>query len=241
MKRIIFLIILFVIIYSESIAQFCIGVQGGASASFISFKVKDYLNGIEDEEFLANHTGSPIIAPIGGFMVNVYYDKRFSFQSEILFENKEPGLSGHQYFIHFPEMIRYNIPVKPKSDKSFFFETGPYFSYCFSKENPYDGNSVGNYTFPPNQTYYISKTDIGIGAGIGYKQQWGIGQIDFCLKFEHSVFGQITTLEQMNLENQEVEQVARLRHKILSLTVSYSLPVKTIKKLMHPVKHTEKN
>ncbi len=152
MKRITFLIFLLVIIYSESIAQFSIGVQGGASASFISFKTKYYLNGVAVGDRLAIND-APVIAPIGGLTVNVYHDKRFSLQSEIIFENKEPGLWGHQYFIHFPEMIRFNIPVKPKSDKSFFIEAGPYFSYCVSKSfhDGIVGNcnyvTVGNYTY----------------------------------------------------------------------------------------------
>ncbi len=44
-----------------------------------------------------------------------------------------------------------------------------------------------------------------MATGIGYKQQWGIGQIDFCIKFEHSVFGHILIEDGVNIEGQEFE------------------------------------
>ncbi len=134
MKRIIFLTILLVIMYSELMAQFNIGVQGGASASFTSFKFKDYLNGVENRRLYSkSHWFADYCSNwwINGECLSLIKD--FHCNRKLLFENKEPGLWCHQYFIHFPEMIRYNIPVKPKSNKSFFIEAGPYFSYDFSK------------------------------------------------------------------------------------------------------------
>ena len=55
------------------------------------------------------------------------------------------------------------------------------------------------------------------------------------------MLGQILIMDQVNIEGQEYDASSKFRHKILSFTVNYSLPVKTIKKLLHPVKqHLEK-
>jgi len=226
MKKLIFILI-FSSIFSCSIAQFSIGVQGGAGVSF----TKSYFKASEKthSDFIIGNP-PPWFSPIGGLMVNVYYDKRFSLQSEILFENEGYGglMEGHPFgYIQFPEMIRYNIPVKAKSDKSIFIEAGPYFSYCCH---------YSDFTFLfPTGSNNLSRTDIGVAAGIGYKQLWGKGQVEFCVKFEHNLIGQNTT----SSYNEE-EATYTSFYKILSLTVSYSLQVKTIKKLLHPDKQKKK-
>lgn len=235
-KQLIFILI-FSSIFSCSIAQFSIGVQGGVGVSFTRDITKDYVNNIYYGEFIiGNHP--PWFSPIGGLMVNVSYDKRFSLQSEILYENEGYGVALRDYplgYIHFPEMIRYNIPINPIFDKSFFIETGPYFSYCCHYSN-------SSFLYPEGSNN-LSRTDIGVAAGIGYKQLWGKGQIEFCVKFEHNLIGQnttcINTFTYLGIYR-EVEYSKTAFYKILSLTVSYSLQVKTIKKLLCPEKHKEK-
>ncbi|MEI8203093.1 MAG: outer membrane beta-barrel protein [Bacteroidota bacterium] len=223
-KRIIFILIFFSL-YLCSIAQFSIGLEGGAAISFTKTHIETiYKN---TQSFDKSH---PLwITPIGGLMVNVFFNKRFSLQSEILYENEGYGGYNRNYplgYIYFPEMIRYKIPLNTASDMSFFIEAGAYFSYCCYYSNI-------NFLF--SGSHNISRTDIGMITGLGYKQEWGIGQIEFCLKFEHNFIGQNTT---SYLNEGEISNTAF--YNILSLTVGYSLQVETIKKLLHSVKHEKK-
>lgn len=231
-------------LYSGSIAQFNVGIQGGAGISFLTAKSKMFINNVFDAKSHINFQW--LVTPVGGFFVNVNAGKKISLQSEILFENKgcnsKPETNGtlhygeSMYFIHFPEMIRYTLPVKPKSDKSFFIEAGPYFSFDLYNEDFYNGNIITL----PDEWNNISRTDIGIASGIGYKQQWGIGLIEFSIKFEHSIFVQKGYPWPMHDTHSYVSSYQGFQHKVLSLTVSYSLPVKTIKKLLHPDKQKKK-
>jgi hypothetical protein len=237
MKKKLIFILIFSSIFSCSIAQFSIGVQGGAGVCFERSITKCYLNNIYEGDFNFGNHPPPWFSPIGGLMVNVYYDKRFSLQSEILYIN-EDGAFFRNYplgCIHFPEMIRYNIPIEPKSDKSFFIEAGPYFSYCC-----HYSDSTFIYSAGSN---YLSRTGIGVAAGVGYKQLWGKGQIECCVKFQHNLIGQnATSIYAYTYLGvyREFEYYKTAFYKILSLTVSYSLQVKTIKKLLHPDKQKKK-
>ncbi len=223
MKRFLLLTIFFIIISSGSKAQFSIGVQGGVGVSFTKSTLDKII-------LVKNH---PLwTSPIVGLTVNAYFGKQFSLQSEILYKNEGYGgffRKNPLDYIHFPEMIRYNIPLNTVSDKSFFIEAGPYFSYCCHY-------SYSNFIFPTGSNN-LSRTDIGVVAGIGYKQQWGKGQIDFCIKFEHNFLGQDAT----SIDNTTEHECSNTSfYKTLSLTVGYSLEIKTIKKLLHPDKHGKK-
>lgn len=229
---ILFLVLLFATTVNAQLSNFKIGIQYGLGIANSIAKYRYYYNYRFIEQDKIYYQAK--FAMLGGFLVNLKIIKKFSFQSEILLEDKGHNVSDGSYFskvfIHFPEMVRYYIPLKYKSEKEFFVEAGMYFSCLL-------------YTYYHNDqllrklNQHSGDIDYGLTTGIGFKFPINIGQFDIVLKYENSFLPIDKITSGHDYLGLYYESHFKDYYRILNLSVSYYLPVKHIKSLFNPKKY----
>ncbi|MBC8486853.1 MAG: outer membrane beta-barrel protein [Bacteroidetes bacterium] len=154
----------------------------------------------------------------GGVTLNLKIKERWFFHSEILFEDKgnrrvnhsfilignnvngdsiprTQVIRNHMFYLHFPQTVRFLIPLDRKEKNSIYFEAGPYFAcYLISKDVVITTDS---YSRTRNSDFHDmtetigaeefsrQRLDWGITAGLGYVLKLWKGQLDFNIKFDH--------------------------------------------------------
>jgi len=236
MKKIILLtgiIFLQTISARAQLENFSIGIQSGLGISNLLVKEKWYENN-EFSHINKNDCGNAL-SVLNGFQVNVKIRNRFTFQSEILMEDKSIGSQTKSWmsnvFIHFPEMIRYSIPVKRKSDKVLFIESGLYFSSLLFRHqhSPLSTDNSENRS---------GDIDFGIVSGIGYSWPVNLGRMDLTLKYENTFLPETWYFSGVDTAGVVHFWESRLFFRVLNFSFSYYLPVTKIRKLFHPDKRS---
>ena len=197
---------------------------------------------------------SPLFSYTGGITLNLKLSDRWSFHSEILFVDKgmrqishEDSLPDnnakwyyadlttrrwdHQYYLHFPQTVRYEFPLDKNDQWSMYFELGGYFAcylhsrYVWETTSPILGNHKGvdkfdiiqdaeNTATGPQTT--IHRFDWGGTAGLGFIFTLWKGRFDLNIRYDHDIQPHAASTE-------PVKMASYL--EVLSVTVGYSLPV----------------
>ena len=133
-----------------------LGLKGGVSSSDLFLYKAGKVSTIADSRLLLNATG--------GITFNFQINEKWSIHSEILYQDKgqkSVSLSDsewvkgmyrknvqdinliHNYYLDFPQTLRYQIPLSAKSHCIFYIEAGPYFAIYLStrgiQKTKYDG------------------------------------------------------------------------------------------------------
>jgi hypothetical protein len=183
----------------------------------------------------------------GGILINFQLNEKWSLHSEILYEDKgqkSVSLSDsewvkgtyrrnvqdinitHNYYLDFPQTIRYDFPLKT-SNSRLYIEAGIYFAYYITskiiQKTKYDGIELKNTEYE-NSTEIGSNVlgwnryDWGLKVGMGFLLNLKRGTIDFNIADEQTLKSFIDDIG-----------YPKTYVNIISLTVGYSLPVKTRK------------
>ena len=174
-----------------------IGFKAGASFSDLFTARFNGISTMPDSYPLENLTG--------GFTLNIKLADNWSVHSELLYEDKgvkshdkrdstyvgywaknySTTSRDHNYFIHFPQTVRYSISFGKKKLNRVYFEGGPYFSYYLSSKYfskwEYD-NTTREQTDQDNlDEAGLSRFDWGlkIGTGIWLPMKKGAIDINF--------------------------------------------------------------
>ncbi|MFH1161057.1 MAG: outer membrane beta-barrel protein [bacterium] len=214
-KRVGYLLLLltsFTIFPSTCFPQFImLGIKAGAGLSSGDY----YMNG----KLVPSPGTSGILTNFnGGITLNLKIKERWIFHSEILFEDKGVRrvnhsyilignnvngdtiprtqiIRNHMFYLHFPQTIRYLIPLDQKGRNSLYVEAGLYFacylitknvcitSYPYSTTRDIDfyDMTAGKWAEGNN----LQRLDWGMTVGCGYLLKLWKGQLDFNLKFDH--------------------------------------------------------
>ncbi|MFH1298175.1 MAG: outer membrane beta-barrel protein [Bacteroidota bacterium] len=214
-KRVGYLLLLlasFTIFPSTCFPQFImLGVKAGVGISSGDY----YLNGKLASDpmlkgLLANFNG--------GITLNLKIKERWFFHSEILFEDKggrmenhsdtltgnilnngsmpyDQVIRNHLFYLHFPQTIRYLIPLDQNGRNSLYVEAGPYFAcylitksvcitsypYLTTTDIKFYDKTAGTWAGENN----LQRLDWGMTVGCGYLLKLWKGQLDFNMKFDH--------------------------------------------------------
>ncbi len=224
------------IVFTQNIT---LGVKGG-----VGFSDGDsYSNGKLYTHPLSN---GMLLNFNGGMVLNLKLNNRWYLHSEVLFEDKgiwwrtyskfvtvegdsipQTQLYRHRdYYLQFPQTIRFLIPLSRKEKSSLYVEAGPYFAcYLITKEvivttTPlWEIRDVRNYDFTTEGAGDdLNRFDWGATVGIGFIQKLWKGQLDLNLKFDHMLSPVYTWSIPAAPEVKEYKFV-------VALTAGYSLPV----------------
>ena len=238
-KFIIFFIIVLFSITGTCFSQvILLGIKAGAGFSnLVLHKNWKTLSGGGNDGRLINFNG--------GLTVNLKIADDWSLHSEILFEDKgyksiyyyidslyqnhqnprnvtEKHIA-HNYYLHFPQTIRYQIPFGKRKRYSIYLEAGGYFAYYFGTKSIeiqiVDGiqqKSTGymDITKLPAGTN-CHKFDWGATAGTGILIPLWQGQFDINIKYDHM------------LQPWDTNPVTDVKYyyNVLAITIGYAIPV----------------
>jgi hypothetical protein len=210
-----------------------LGIKAGIGSSDL-FEYKDNkISTLPDSHRLASFTG--------GFILNLKIKEKWFLHSEIIFEDKGlrtrygctdsiPPYSicyksvNHNYYIQFPQTIRFLIPIDQKLKGKLYFEAGLYFAcYILTK-------SIDNVTIYGVDHKYVDvydhaslfgnietthRYDWGATLGIGMLMNLGKGQIDFNLRCDQMILAFV----------KDDYGGFRRYYNVISLTIGYTIPV----------------
>ena len=218
-----------------------LGFKGGVSLSELFMYKAGKVSTIADSRLLLNATG--------GITFNFQINEKWSIHSEILYEDKgrkDVSLSDseavrgtyrtnvqiihlmHNYYLDFPQTLRYQIHLGAKSPGIFYVEAGPYFacylSSRFIQKTKYDGTELTDITYENLTGLGTSilgwnRFDWGVKVGMGLLLNIKKGTLDFNIADEQM-------LESFTVEIDNTKSL----YNVLSITVGYSLPVARIGK-----------
>jgi hypothetical protein len=244
------LILISVLLHYSVLAQTIdLGMKSGVSMS--------YRDIMKDNKFVPMPSGSyRLFSYTEGIMLNLKLSERWSFHSEILFVDKGVRDINHQdslmdkqgkfyyadwteyewnhyYYLHFPQTVRYEIPLNKNDKWSVYFELGGYFAcYLQSKEvwkttwlygndsgvkyynEIHDVENTNNAASGPQIT--IHSFDWGGTAGLGVLINFRQGKLDLNTRYDHDIQPHISC---------SVPVKTRVYLEMFSMTVGYSLPV----------------
>ncbi len=136
----------------------------------------------------------------------------------------------HNYFIDFPQTIRYHIPLSAKSPCIFYVEAGPYFAYYLStryiQKTKYDGTELTDKWYGDlaqgerSSDFGFNRFNWGLKVGTGLLLNLKKGTFDFNIADEQM------------LESFPYDKSFNIKslYNALSINVGYSLPVGKIGK-----------
>jgi hypothetical protein len=247
--RIIFIVfcLLIIIPYSSTSQVLDLGIKAGVSSSFLDIMKNNKFTPMpSDMHWLEDFTG--------GVILNLEIGERWSFHSEILFVDKgarqishsdsEGNVQGkkygetqrvwtHNYFLQFPQTIRFAIPLNKKNLWSVYFELGGYFAFYLTSKRVLETTSL--YSNDHWIEYYdeisrdgtgivtIHRFDWGGNAGLGLLINLWKGKLDFNIKYDHDI--QPFTRIQGVLGNETYND--KNYWEVFAITVGYTLPVMT--------------
>jgi hypothetical protein len=225
-----------------------LGIKAGMSISYRDIMTNNKFQPMpSDMHRLAAFTG--------GLMLNLRIGERWFFHSEVLFADK--GLRQithndslmdkqgkmyyansterfytHNYYLHFPQTIRYSIPLNKKNFWSVYFELGGYFAYYLTSKlvwkttyPDYSTNGVDHYDdvsrwedFPGVS---IHRLNWGGTACLGLLVNLWMGKLDFNIQYDHDIQPYIS--DQITIADKSFNSKVYL--EFLSITIGYSLPV----------------
>jgi hypothetical protein len=215
-----------------------IGLKAGVGLSELYQSKGWEVSSMPDNRLLINVTG--------GITFNFQINERWSIHSEILYQDKgqkSVSLSDsewvkgmyrrnvqdiylmHNYFLDFPQTIRFHIPLSAKSPCIFYVEAGPYFAYYLTtryiQKTKYDGTELTD----------IGYDDLALGersSDFGFNRfNWGLKVgTGLLLNLKKGTFDFNIADEQM-LESFPYDKSFNIKslYNVLSITVGYSLPV----------------
>jgi len=180
----------------------------------------------------------------GGFTINLQIAEKWSFHSEILFEDKgdrfqyhsdseqvlgswrynvEEIIINHNYYLHFPQTIRYEFPVSSKGMDKFYVEAGIYFAcYLVSK-------NIQKWKYDETERTNVSHDDlmdVGTNTLSWNRFDWGAkAGVGFLLIMKKGVFDFNIADEQMLKSFTTVIDNTKSLFNVFSVTVGYSLPI----------------
>jgi len=219
-----------------------LGFKGGVGFSSLYQSRGWEVSSMPDSRLLINATG--------GITFNFQINEKWSIHSEILYQDKgrkSVSLSDsewvkgmyrknvqdinliHNYYLDFPQTLRYQIPLSAKSHCIFYIEAGPYFAIYLStrgiQKTKYDGKEL-------TDTWYEDYAVIGT-SGFGWRRfNWGLKVgTGLLLNLKKGTFDFNIADEQM-LESFTVGQIDDIKslYNVLSISVGYSLPIARIGK-----------
>jgi hypothetical protein len=232
------LLILITGISYNGIAQFLsLGLKGGVGLS----KFHEYYSGkLNAQEAaysyrLANFNG--------GITANLKISEKWYFHSEIIFEdkggkflNKQDTIEVnykqyvafdsqriHNYYLQFPQSIRYLIPLSKKDRIAVYIEAGGYFGYYFHSKSvehlKYDdtvNKDVSNYYWGDNsgETITYHRFDWGVTGGVGLLTRVWKGVLDLNFKYDR-----------MLQPYASASNSTKVYYDVFGITIGYSLPV----------------
>ena len=220
-----------------------LGFKGGVGFSSLYQSRGWEVSSMPDSRLLINATG--------GITFNFQINEKWSIHSEILYQDKgrkSVSLSDsewvkgmyrknvqdinliHNYYLDFPQTLRYQIPLSAKSHCIFYIEAGPYFAIYLStrgiQKTKYDGTELKD----------ISYDDLAQGGStsdFGYHRfNWGLKVgAGLLLNLKKGIFDLNIADEQM-LESFPYDKIDNIKslYNVLSITVGYSLPIARIGK-----------
>jgi hypothetical protein len=219
-----------------------LGIKGGVSLSELILYKAGKVSTIPDSRLLINATG--------GITFNFQINEKWSIHSEILYQDrgqKTVSLSdsewvremyrkntrniflAHNYYLDFPQTLRYQIHLGVKSRSVFYVEAGPYFAIYLSTRNIqktiYDGNEL-------TDKWYEDLAAIGTSAFSWRRFNWGLKVgTGLLLNLKKGTFDFNIADEQM-LESFPYDKYYNIKslYNVLSITVGYSLPIARIGK-----------
>lgn len=193
------------------------GFRIGLSGSTLMFNTTDIYGNTYEGSYNSKYSIS------GGVTGNFEFLNELSLQSEILLQNKgyNNGLSLYDrsivnlWHLHFPEYLRYSIPIHKKSKKSFFLEVGPYFSWLFYSKHIIEND--GEKTKTDIKGAYTA-TEYGMGTGAGFRHpMWG-GFWEYNMRYE---FSMSSVLQNTLLSPGYSDSTTREHYRVLALSFSY--------------------
>jgi hypothetical protein len=220
-----------------------LGIKGGVGL-YALYQARGWkVSSMPDSRLLINATG--------GITFNFQINEKWSIHSEILYQDKgqkDVSLSDsewvrgmyrknvqdihrmHNYFLDFPQTLRYQIPLSGKSQSIFYIEAGPYFacylSSRFFQKTKYDGNELTDIS-------YDDLAQGGWSSDFGFNRfNWGLKVgTGILLKVKKGTFDFNIADEQM-LESFPYDKYYNIKslYNVLSITVGYSLPIARIGK-----------
>ncbi|MEI7492957.1 MAG: porin family protein [Bacteroidota bacterium] len=235
MKRIFFLTFLISVMTTGGYSQFLsLGIKGGIGFSTLHTYDDGELRNVETKKRLANFNG--------GIMLDLKISERWYFHSEILFEDKGARYIDyndsipaqhiynvttrqriHNYYIDFPQTIRYLIPVSKKNKVFLYVEAGGYFGYYLGSRRffykAYNGKELERFTKnfyydeTSEQVITFHKFDWGVTGGIGCRFSVWKGQFDANFKYERMI------------QPWASYNSVKAFYDIIGFTIGYSLPV----------------
>ena len=179
----------------------------------------------------------------GGLTLNLKISDSWCFHSEVIFEDKgnrnithfdsisnrkiyDATQTGwrHNYFLQFPQTIRYSLKLSKKNRVSIYFEAGGYFAYYISTKYVtyllYDETSEKTVTNSDIvdinvQGIVIYRFDWGATVGTGLLIPLWKGFLDLNFKYDHMIQPFIID----NLDG------TKSYYSVFGVTIGYSLPV----------------
>jgi len=232
-------IILICIFTSVSSTSFCqmmsLGIKTGVGISMLSI--------FQSGKHQPNSDIHPLISPNGGLTLNVKISERWCFHSEIIFEDKGHRViehvdsiperkiydatwkSGwHNYYLQFPQTIRYQVPVSKRNNISMYFELGGYFAYyIITREvarlyyNNSSEKSISYYNEVDNHDTFVVHHRFDWGATIGTGLLFPVwkGLMDINFKYDQM----IQPFAYLELNSKKAY------YSVVGITIGYSLPV----------------
>ena len=212
-----------------------LGIKGGTGTSFYSY--------YESGKYQKTPDLYPLTSFNGGLFLNLKISDHWCYHSEIIFEDKGNRSKyfydsipvrklynvtekdwRHNYYIQFPQTIRYIIGISKKRGISIYFEAGGYFAYYISSKDVtfllYDDTlekSVHTYNNVDNNDKGIDTWRFDWGATIGTGILFPIwrGLLDVNFKYDHMIqpFIRIPELS------------IKAYYSVIGITIGYSLPV----------------
>jgi len=234
-------VLLFFIQSNTSYSQvLLLGLKAGLSSSDLFV----YRNG----KIVTLHESHRLADINGGLILNLKIKERWYLHSEIIFEDKGYRTKGsyldtislgseqnpklvskkfilHNYYIQFPQTIRFLIPIGGESKEKIYFEAGLYFAYYLLTEdihiNKYDGidhKETGTFdlvSLSENSSTY-HRFDWGATLGIGILFSVWKGQMDLNLRCDQMI-------QPFSKDNYTG---SRDYYNVIDLTLGYSIFVK---------------
>lgn len=178
----------------------------------------------------------------GGLMLNLKISERWYFHSEIIFEDKgnkniehidslKVGNNSypanqreryHNYYIQFPQTIRFLIPLGRKEKYFIYIEAGGYFAYYIKTVGIvnyyYNGIKVtykNNYDWADEDPGTFHRFDWGATGGVGLLVPLWKGMLDLNFKYDRMLqpFFSSNVISSKNY------------YDVIGITLGYTLPV----------------
>ena len=219
-----------------------LGLKGGVGLSAL-YQARGWkVSSMPDSRLLINATG--------GITFNFQINEKWSIHSEILYQDKgrkDVSLSDsewvrgmyrknvqdmhamHNYYLDFPQTLRYQIPLSAKSQSIFYVEAGPYFAIYLStreiQKTKYDGIELTDITYEDvaqlvTSDFGFNRFNWGLKVGTGLLLNLKKGTFDF------------NVADEQMLESFPYDKGYNIKslYNVLSITVGYSLPIARIGK-----------